>query len=88
LINLLTENKIPQKLLEFIREKKHSHKIIALYSSQIFFNLALNKTFTESLFDDKNTKENLISLILVILKSPTHPQVACILLEILLGSIF
>ena len=84
-IRLWVEKEIPQLLLEDIRAKKHSHKLVPLFTIQSFFNLSLNTSFCEALFQEKQTKENLVSLLLVILKSPAHPLVAGIILEIFLG---
>ena len=84
-IRFLVKKEIPQLLFEDIRVKKHPHKLIPLFGVQIFFNLSLNQTFCEVLFQERHTKENLVSLLLVILKSPARPLVAGIILEIFLG---
>lgn len=77
---------VPEKLLENLRTERHAHKYVHLVSAQMVFNLALHEDFARLVMTPDN-KEHFLTLLLVILKKPAHPQIAAILLEILLGRI-
>lgn len=80
----IVDARVPEKLLENLRKGRHSHKFVNLLSAQIVFNLCLHEDFARLVFTAED-RENLLTLMLVIVKQPALPQVSAILLEILLG---